>query len=113
MHEVHAGVPLGPTQAQLAPSILDKPNEFAVLVSFMKQPQRLAAYLRDQCTTSEVTGAAFPLYDEFLLVRAPPAAGAAFVVCRDNFLAMEQHVRSAPPSLHCRVRPLCCMPRAA
>eukprot|EP00892_Ulva_mutabilis_P010865 jgi/Ulvmu1/8150/UM040_0047.1 len=88
------GAPLGPTQAQLAPGILDKPNEFAVLVAFMKDPARLAAYLRDRCTTSEVTAAAYLLYDDFFLVRAPPAGGASFVTCRDNFLAMEQHVRA-------------------
>lgn len=92
---MRTGEPLTPSQAQLAPFILGKPNEFAVLVSYMQQPQRLAAYVRGSCSTSPVTAAAFPLYQRHLLNITAPAPGASVTVCRDNFLAMEQHVRCA------------------
>lgn len=95
-----AGQPLTQRQIQLAPFVLDKPNEFAVLVSFLRDPARLAAYVRDACTTSAIPNAAFPLYARFLLDISRPQPGTDVVVCRDNFLAMEQHVRCVLQARH-------------
>lgn len=85
------GTPLSSAQQGLA-YILDTPNEMAVIIEYMRNPEMLKEYMASSCATSPVPSSLFRFYDELLTDGTPPFTPEV-IVCRDTFGGIEQHLQ--------------------
>ena len=67
----------------------------AVIIEYMKNPEKLKDYMASSCATSPVPSEAFRFYDEHLTDGTPPLTPEV-IVCRDTFDGLEQHLSYAP-----------------
>ena len=93
------GTPLSSAQQGLA-YILDTPNEMAVIIEYMRNPEMLKEYMASSCATSPVPSSLFRFYDELLTDGTPPFTPEV-IVCRDTFGGIEQHPQYAPGFCYC------------